>query len=165
MTTPSGQIQASDINVELGRPWNAYFELNDGAVRNLAQRGGGYIDMNDLRGKSSYTPMGGYANHDSAGGPLYNQSQPFQSTIYPSVGVSNGTQPYSYQWSFISANGATFPGATNGSSVAVRHSISRYGYQGESSLQCVVTDATGRTLTIAPVYASWDYYDGNQDPR
>lgn len=53
MTTPTGFIQASDINVELGRAWNAPFNLNNPEVRNLAGKPSGAISFGDLRGKSN----------------------------------------------------------------------------------------------------------------
>jgi hypothetical protein len=159
MTTPTGRIQASDINAELGRAWNTPFNLNDGPVRALAGNAGGHIDFNQLRGRSAYTSMTGQGNDDSAGGSLGEGSVQFVSTVHPSVTVSNGAPGYSYQWSFIDAGGATFGGTTTASYVAVQHTISRFGYSGSATLRCVVTDSTGRTLSIEPVYASWDYYD------
>lgn len=63
MTTPTGFIQASDVNVELGRAWNAPFNLNDAAVRSLAGKPSGAISFADLRGKSNIIrepPSGDY---------------------------------------------------------------------------------------------------------
>lgn len=54
MTLPSsGIITAAMINIELGRAQNAPFNLNDAAVRALAEKPSGPISFNDLRGKSS----------------------------------------------------------------------------------------------------------------
>jgi len=54
MTTPSGQISLSDVNVELGCAVNACISMNNAVVRTLAGVGGAgtIIRMNDLRGKS-----------------------------------------------------------------------------------------------------------------
>lgn len=53
MTTPTGTIAMSDVNVELGLPSTTVITLNDTAVRNLAGIASGAISMNDLRGKSA----------------------------------------------------------------------------------------------------------------
>ncbi|QQX80865.1 hypothetical protein JK628_03035 [Shewanella sp. KX20019] len=55
MGTPTGKISASDINKELGRSTSASFNLNDGAVRALANKPGSgkTISFGDLRGKQA----------------------------------------------------------------------------------------------------------------
>jgi len=54
MTLPSsGWIQVSDINVELGRAWNAPFDINEAAVRALAGKPSGAISFSDFFGKSA----------------------------------------------------------------------------------------------------------------
>ena len=53
MTTPTGTIGLSDVNVELAKASTATITLNDAAVRSLAGIASGAIDMNSLRGKSS----------------------------------------------------------------------------------------------------------------
>lgn len=53
MTTPSGTIAASDVNVELGKSPTATMSLNDSDVRTLAGVGSGQISFADLRNKSS----------------------------------------------------------------------------------------------------------------
>lgn len=69
MTTPTGTISLSDVNVELGRSSTASINMNESAVRTLAGVGGSgtIISMNDLRGKSNlaatlnqYSAMGSY---------------------------------------------------------------------------------------------------------
>jgi hypothetical protein len=52
MTTPTGTISMSDVNVELGYSSSALISLNDAGVRSLAGIGSGAISLNDLRGKS-----------------------------------------------------------------------------------------------------------------
>lgn len=54
MTLPSsGTLQASDINVELGRAWNHFFDMNGAAERNLAGKPSGAISFWDFYGKSN----------------------------------------------------------------------------------------------------------------
>lgn len=55
MTTPTGQISASDINIELSLTSSAQMSLNDAAVRTLAGIASGAISYNSLRGKSAFT--------------------------------------------------------------------------------------------------------------
>ena len=67
MATPAtGQIRASDINTELGRPSTQAINLNDSLVRALAGKASGVISFNDLRGKelnpSSFNPTDGATN-------------------------------------------------------------------------------------------------------
>lgn len=49
----SGYLQASDINVELGRAWNSWFDMNGAAERNLAGKPSGVISFWDFYGKSN----------------------------------------------------------------------------------------------------------------
>ena len=57
MTTPSGTIGLSDVNVELGFPATSVITMNDAVVRTLAGVGGSgtIVSMNDLRGKTDRT--------------------------------------------------------------------------------------------------------------
>ena len=57
MTTPSGTIGLSDVNVELGFPATSVVTMNDAVVRTLAGVGGSgtIVSMNDLRGKTNRT--------------------------------------------------------------------------------------------------------------
>jgi hypothetical protein len=58
MTLPSsGQIAASQVNVELDRASNANFSLGEPAVRNLAGVPSGQIKMSDLWGKTYQIPV------------------------------------------------------------------------------------------------------------
>lgn len=52
MTTPTGTIGLSDVNVELGRAYNTPINLNESAVRSLAGVPSGSISMENLRGKT-----------------------------------------------------------------------------------------------------------------
>lgn len=53
MTTPTGTISMSDVNIELSNASTALVTLNDTNVRTLAGVPSGLISMNNLRGKSS----------------------------------------------------------------------------------------------------------------
>lgn len=54
MTTPTGTIKLSDVNVELGRASSTTINLNETLVRQLAEKptAQSTISMNDLRGKT-----------------------------------------------------------------------------------------------------------------
>lgn len=54
MTTPSGTIGLSDVNVEIGYPYNRSITMNDAVVRTLAGAGGSgtSISMSSLRNKN-----------------------------------------------------------------------------------------------------------------
>lgn len=70
MTLPTGPISFSQINQELQRPATQALSLNDGAVRNLASKPGGAIDMGSLQGKSyvTFNPApGNYTSVDDGG--------------------------------------------------------------------------------------------------
>jgi len=55
MTLPlSGKISASQINVELGKASNSYFNIGMPSVRGLAGKPSGAISFQDFHGKSSY---------------------------------------------------------------------------------------------------------------
>lgn len=69
MALPTGTISMSDVNVELGRPWNATISLGDAEVRSLAGRPSGAISMADLRGKSSMSTV--YARQHQSGNNQY----------------------------------------------------------------------------------------------
>jgi hypothetical protein len=53
MTTPSGTIRLSDVNVELGFASNATINMGASAVRTLGERPSGSIGLGNLRGKSN----------------------------------------------------------------------------------------------------------------
>lgn len=59
-----GQLSASDINVELRRPWNSPFNLRDGLTQQLSGYTGGQLHFSSFRGKQLYydygTPLGRY---------------------------------------------------------------------------------------------------------
>ena len=58
MPTPSApnSISMNQVNVELGRGGTTLITMNDAIVRTLAGVASGTISMDNLRGKSSYSP-------------------------------------------------------------------------------------------------------------
>ena len=105
MTTPTGTISLSDVNVELGRSSTANISMNEAAVRTLAGVGGSgtTISMDNLRGKSSLSVSypgnvsSSFSGWDYCG---YVDGQVGAPTI------SGGTGSYSYSWARISGSTA-----------------------------------------------------------
>jgi len=161
MTTPTGRIQASDVNAELGRAWNQRFEFNDAAVRNLAGRPSGYVDMWNLRGKSSYVPMSLTGHGDYSSGQIYGNTSTTGS-CYPTVGIGGGAGPFTYAWRIVSG-GQSISGA-NTANPRVYASF-KYSYSADAELEVTVTDSTGRTATIRGIWCTWEWYQEGQDPR
>jgi hypothetical protein len=83
MTTPSGQISMSNVNVELGRTSTSAINMNDPAVRALARKptANSIISMNDLRNKK-FIDFPGF-NVSVFGFPSFGESASAQFTIYP----------------------------------------------------------------------------------
>lgn len=105
MTTPTGTISLSDVNVELGRSSTANISMNESAVRTLAGVGGSgtAISMNDLRGKSSLSVS--YPSNVSSSFSGWD----YCGYVDGQVGVptiSGGTGSYSYSWARISGSTA-----------------------------------------------------------
>jgi hypothetical protein len=105
MTTPTGTISLSDVNVELGRSSTANISMNEAAVRTLAGVGGSgtVISMDNLRGKSSFSVS--YPSNVSSSFSGYD----YCGYVDGQVGVptiSGGTGSYSYSWARISGSTA-----------------------------------------------------------
>jgi len=156
MTTPTGTIRMSDVNVELGRPSNQPIRLSDSAVRNLAGVPGGTIRLSNLRGKSSYTPMTvtTYADYRS----YMSTSSGGTASASPSVSVSGGSGGYSYSWSFISNPSGCSMSAGSAPSCSVKKNFVKYsGGSWSATVQCVVTDNTGHSVAVqVDCGADWD---------
>lgn len=111
MTTPTGTISLSDVNVELGRSSTANISMNESAVRTLAGVGGSgtAISMNDLRGKSSFSvnyPSGAsgvFFGYDYCG---------YADTQVDAPTISGGTGTYTYSWTRISGSSFTINSTT-----------------------------------------------------
>lgn len=115
MTLPtSGTLQASDINVELGRAWNHFFDMNGTAERNLAGKPSGAISFSDFYGKSNLI-------REPASGDAFNLGNP--STWWSSgwvgdiawmgSGVFNGNVPDS-QTSIVKGTWTYYRGSYRG---------------------------------------------------
>lgn len=157
MTLPvSGLISLANVNVELGRASTAAVSLAESAVRTLAGVASGIVYLSNLHGKSSYTPMvgTGYDAYvtDYATGTAYTES------AYPYVTVVNGTGGYTYSWTFINQNGFSIVNPTS-SNPTVRHSITKFGYSGSCTLQCVITDNTAHSITVSPITVTMEILD------
>lgn len=157
MTLPSsGPISMAMIANELGI--SSYgLSLNDSRVRNLAGRPSGTISFSDLRGKSAYTPMTLYAPNVYAkeADSRYRSGRAYAN---PLVTVSNGTAPYTYQWTMTSQSGDVLLE----NSTQAECQVSRFFFQNtngsdQATLSCTVTDATGLQASVSNVqaYMSW----------
>ena len=108
MTTPTGAIAASDINIELGRLTNASFSINDSLVRQLAGISSGPISFNNLRGRSLATVDLRNATYSSIeledlasiGFIMSSDGQFFTESTF--------NQVYEYNWLISSTNGSQF---------------------------------------------------------
>lgn len=145
-----------------------------------------FIPPDQVNGSTTFSlPPGSFrdtfGNYNSSGGSAtiyYNTvtAQPFyvESGDMLSEGEPTGTQftdsrfidvfpyggvpPYTYQWSVVTANGATTAGSLTASSLNVRHVITKFGYTGISVFNCVVTDSIGQTYSVN-VDAEWRWDD------
>lgn len=86
MSTPSGQISFSEINVEIGRSSTATLDLNDSIVRTLASVASGAISLNNLQSKTIAITTSGLIMHLDAA----------NSSSYPGSGTT---------WTDLSGNG------------------------------------------------------------
>lgn len=94
MTLPTGAIALSQVNTELNRPATQNIQMNDSAVRGLAGKPSGAVDMNSLRGKSARTvSITTLESGSNATGP-----QTRADYIIFKLSVSDGTAPSSYYW-------------------------------------------------------------------
>ena len=109
MTTPTGTIGLSDVNVELGYSSTANITMNDTNVRTLAGVGGNatIISMNDLRGKTWQTLSASLPYYEQAGGYDVNllefvyRSSPAYTESYVDIILRNdGTGAYRHGNSF-----------------------------------------------------------------
>lgn len=163
MTTPTGRIQTSDVNAEMGRPWNQAFSFNDPAVRALAQVLGDRapISMASMRGRSSYTPMtltgsGDYGTSTTWGGSETTVS------CYPSVAVAGGAGPFTYEWVFVRGSFPMSGADTNRPRV---YTSVKYRYYGDAELQVTVRDSRGNAVTIRGITVALEVWPEGEGPR
>lgn len=79
----------------------------------------------------------------------------YTGSCYPSVQVSGGSGGYVYSWSFTSNPGACSLSNPTVSTCAVSHAITKFGYDGSATLQCVVNDSAGQSITVSNVTATF----------
>jgi hypothetical protein len=152
MTLPTGTITMGQVAAELGLP-AAGINLGLTSVRNLAGVPSGPISLNNLRGKSAYTPptVVGYdvSDVDYATGVAY------LGHWYPEVRVTaGGVGPFTYTWTFVSnPGGFAFPtGGNSGMTGHVTHNVTKFGYTGTATMNCAVTDTSNGTVVNKTVY-------------
>ena len=152
MATPTGTISMSDVNVELSRAAGTTISLNDTIVRNLAGVSSGTISMDNLRGKSAYTPMS--LGYTGGVGEAYGGCQTVSASA--TVSVSGGIGPFTYVWTRTS--GSTAPTSRSSGSTSSRtDSMTASQYlcangEASSSYSVVVTDSTSATASITVYY-------------
>lgn len=138
----------STVNTEIGagRVWNTRISLGDTDVRNLAKRPSGSVSMGDLRGKSSYTPMSGYAD----GGWIYDNNDPWGTqtyTVTPTAYVQGGQGTLRYLWQWQDGGPPLTLSQTD--MYYCRVSLTtKYASSGSGTLRVRVTDDTGREFWI-----------------
>lgn len=155
MTTPVGQISASDVNIELVRASGAQLDLNEGSNTVVGPRflagiftNGAAISMNDLRGKTLFV----------ASGPSSVFGQAFRSgaglitatTVAAVISAAGGDPSYSYSWSYVSGDSAS---VFNPSSASTQFSRTVYVDVAEEInlsgvYRCTITDSIGRVRTV-----------------
>jgi len=162
MTTPSsGPISLSDVAAELGI--GMPLSLGDPRVRALAGVPSGPISLGQLRGKSAQAPQGpltattedGYGDGDSSGGG---------GTAFcaPSVTPTGGSGGYTYVWSFTSNPSNCALGSSASSACSVSRSYPRFGNGGaDATLECVITDSSGQSITKSNIGAHLTWANGN----
>lgn len=162
MTLPaSGPISLGQVAAELGIALP--LSLGDSRVRTLAGVPSGPITMGQLRGKSAQAPQGpftatsedGFGDGDSSNGG---------GTVFcsPSVTPAGGSGGYTYLWSFTSNPSSCSLGNASSAFCNVSHSYPRYGNGGaDSTLQCVITDSGGQSITKSNIGAHLTWANGN----
>lgn len=143
MTTPTGTISMSDVNIELAKSSTALIALNDGDVRNLAAKPSGTISMNDLRGKSAVNYGALTSNFTTR-----SEGQSFTFTLSGGTAVPNGT--YYWRVEYISNTDAADFSATTGSFTVTSNTgsftvttVNDSLNEGNGTFRVVVGDASG----------------------
>jgi len=126
MTTPTGQISLSDVNVELGKNATDAITLNDTKVRCLAGKPSGVISLNDLKGKTfivfNFTT---FYSEFNRGGPVLAEWSFASNGVGALVGYNGLVESFYWcpcgtiaTYEISGDGGATFVTIPSGSSVA-----------------------------------------------
>jgi hypothetical protein len=164
MTLPtSGPISLVQVRAELGT--GGPISLDQPDVRALAGVDTGAIGLLDLRGKTG--PGSGAAMTVTATDGADTGEAPgsaFTAYAYPSVSVAGGTAPFTYTWTIATQDDDGFTlSSADVATCEVSHRIGKYGYIGQCTLSCLVSDNAGNTQTASGVVAYFDYQQKSSD--
>lgn len=153
MTTPSGAISASNVNVELGRASTASCNLNEGSAtvlgpRFLAGVFTGPITMNDLRSQTLFA-LTGLSGTVSGSGTRVGAGGVSATTAAVTGTYGGGNSPWTVAWSYVSGTTATVNSPTSlgttftrTATVAIGQTINLTGVY-----KVTITDNLGRIVT------------------
>jgi hypothetical protein len=151
MTLPAtAPITLAQVMTELRTvtPGRAYpIALGDADVRALAGVASGPISLTNLLGKSAYVAMSGSVP-DVSDTATINPGANYTKNVPVSVVIAGGLAPFSCVWSKVSGEGTVT--ATTATSTTSNFLVIRFADPGDvlpQVVQCVVTDATGATMT------------------
>jgi len=155
-------ISLGDVMAELrtANPGRQFpLSLGDADVRALAGVPSGPISLGNLYGKSAYIPMTGQGINDAATG-----NSSFSGGVvacYPGVQVNGGKDPKTFAWSITSGTGATLSSANSQYCTVSRTFMKNANGAVSLTLACLVTDATGQSITIGNVFADLEWTNNN----
>lgn len=156
MTLPSSgslaftQIQSEFSSRGTSNSFNAYYRggsivPNTSGTQNISTTQSG-LAMSQFYGASNYINMSGSATSGSSFSCVYTKP-PFSScsaTGTVTANISNGSGSYSYSWSVTAGHG----NLSNANSQTCTISWSAASDSSAFTVQCVVGDGTGNTLTV-----------------
>lgn len=160
MTLPSSgslaftQIQSEFSSRGSSNSFNQYYRggpivPNSSGTQNISTTQSG-LAMSQFYGASNYVPMSGSATSSSGFSCVYQKPPASSCTATGTItaNVSNGSGSYTYSWSVTSGPGTI----SNANSQTCTISYSAASSTAAFSVQCVVGDGTGNTIT--PTFSS-----------
>lgn len=158
MTLPTtGPISAMQVRAELGVA--GAISLGQLDVRTLAGVPSGPISFADLRGKTGPQPpsnLAATAVSDTATGTAPGST--FTATARPKALISGGTAPYITTVSIATQDDTGFVlSNADTSTPTVTHSIGKYGYIGQCTLNFVISDNAGASVELKGVVAGFNF--------
>lgn len=154
----TGPISIGMVAAELGI--GLPLSLGDARVRALAGVPSGPISLGQLRSKSAQGPLtasseDGYGDRDSSNGGG-------TASCSPSVSAAGGSGGYTYLWSFTSNPSSCSLGSATSAVCSVSRSYPRFGSgDADATLQCVITDSSGQSITKSGISAYLTWANGN----